>query len=114
MLRRVKPIVIFLHLVLKFNLPLMSFSCLWLECVCLHPLNKEVFQAIIALFSVPFSKDLKINWLLIQKLVFIHFYDEKMISPLNLSLSQQENTQPSVRLASSQALGLFSKRLKDT
>ena len=32
---------------------------------------------------------------------------DNMRSPLNLSLSQQENTQTLVRLASSQALGLF-------
>ena len=82
--------------------------------MCVHPMNKEVFQPIIALFSVPFSKHLKINWLLISKLVSIHFYDEKMISPLNLSLSQKKTHKPWVRLASSQALGLFSKILKDT
>ena len=31
------------------------------ECVCQHPLNKDVSQAIIALFSVPFSLDCRMG-----------------------------------------------------
>ena len=49
--------------------------CIARVCVCVHPLNKDVSQAIIALFSVPFSKDGRMGRFRGFSLLFVEVYN---------------------------------------